>query len=161
MSVNSSSMREVMRFWATGVAIVTVNDGDTAHGMTVNSFTSLSLEPPLVLVALNRRARTHDHVQQSGVFGVTLLAADQQEVSNRFANPQTEASWRFADVETHTLATGAPLLAGGLAYFDCRVVAAHEVGTHTMFVGAVVAAEQGKAGAPLLYFNQSYRELEA
>jgi len=159
MTVDAMTLRAAMRAWATGVTVVTSADGDTPHGMAVSSFTSLSLEPPLVLVSLEKISRTHALVARSGVFGVTILSEDQEEVSNRFANPRTEPGYRFSNLATHTLLTGAPVLSEGLAFFDCRVVATHEAGTHTVFIGEVVAAKRGKPGQPLLYFNQGYRKL--
>jgi flavin reductase (DIM6/NTAB) family NADH-FMN oxidoreductase RutF len=149
-----------MRQWATGVTIVTSTYQGVNHGMTVSSFTSVSLEPPLVLVCLEHMARTHDLVQRSGIFGVTILAGHQEEISNRFAGRETENLDRFENLPTFTLATGAPFLQEGLATFDCRVVAAYEAGTHTIFIGDVVASQVGIGDLqPLVYYNRSYYQL--
>jgi flavin reductase (DIM6/NTAB) family NADH-FMN oxidoreductase RutF len=129
------------------------------HGMTVSSFTSISLEPPYVLVSLARQARTHGLVLHSGAFSVTILAADQQEISDRFAGRTPDDEDRFAGLPTYTLSTGAPLLAGGLAGLDCRVVASQEVGTTTIFIGEVIALSEPASGDPLLYYNRTYQEL--
>ena len=159
MTVSAQQLREVMRAWATGVTIVTAAHEGQTHGMTVSSFTSLSLKPPLVLVSLERGTRTHDLVVQSERFAVTILAHDQQELSNRFANSQTESEYRFGDVATHELVSGAPVLSDGLAFFDCKVTATHDAGTHTVFIGEVLVAETRAPEEPLLYFNQGYRSV--
>jgi flavin reductase (DIM6/NTAB) family NADH-FMN oxidoreductase RutF len=159
--VTPDALRFAMRRWATGVTVVTSSHGANQHGMTVSSFTSLSLEPPLVMVSLEISTRTHDLVQASNCFGVTILAVDQPEISSRFAEPSTESEYRFEGLESFTLETGSPFIEDGLAFFDCRVVGRHDAGTHTVFIGEVVAARQGPEKNPLLYFDQRYRSLTA
>jgi flavin reductase (DIM6/NTAB) family NADH-FMN oxidoreductase RutF len=159
--VTEQQLRESMRYWASGVSIVSSVFEDNSHGMTVSSFTSLSLEPPLVMVALANSTRTYEMVQHSGVFGITLLAQGQQHISNRFAGQHTENKNRFYGLETFTLQTGSPLLTGGIAFLDCKVAAAHPVGANTLFIGEVVASqvsEQAEMLQPLLYFNRGYRK---
>ena len=160
MPAEPLALRRAMRFWASGVTVVSARYQELHHGMTVSSFTSLSLTPPLVMVSLENDTRTRQYVQDSCAFGVTILAEDQEQISNRFAEPKMEASYRFEGLRIHTLETGAPFLSDGLAFFDCRVVASHEAGTHTIYIGEVVAAEVGKGERPLLYFNQGYRRLD-
>ncbi|MEN8240858.1 MAG: flavin reductase family protein [Chloroflexota bacterium] len=155
-------LREAMRFWTSGVAIVGAEFKGIRHGMTVSSFTSLSLEPPLVMVSLQKATRTHDLVIGSQAFGVTILNSDQKEISNRFAGMNTESDDRFVGLETYTLETGSPLLHAGLAFFDCRLVAQHNAGTNTMMIGEVAAAQVHAGGdqiSPLVYFNRDYRNL--
>lgn len=160
MSVDPLSMRNAMRFWATGVAIVTSKKGEEEqHGMTVNSFTSLSLEPPLVLVSLEEGTRTHRYVLHSKVFGVTILAENQRAISTRFASELTESSYRFEGLRTHTLQTGVVFISEGLSFFDCKVVASYPAGTHTVFVGEVLAVDVEHDRQPLLYFNRDYRKI--
>lgn len=159
MSVDAGTLRRAMRLWATGVTIVTAQSDGQKHGMTVSSFTSVALEPPLVLVSLERVTRTHGMVERSGRFGVTILAQDQQEVSDRFGGRITDLDDRFAGLETETLQSGVPFVRGGLAYFDCQVVATHPAGTHTLFIGEVTAARSKRAGNPLVYFNRDYRRI--
>jgi flavin reductase (DIM6/NTAB) family NADH-FMN oxidoreductase RutF len=157
------TLRDVLRFWATGVAIVSSAHAGWAHGMTVNSFTSLSLDPPLVMVSLEKKTRTHDMVQASGSYAVSVLAQSQQQISERFAGRDTEQSNRFKDLETITLETGCPILSGALGFFDCRVVAEHDAGTHTVSIGEVLVAgfpaPNPESTPPLLYFNRDYRHL--
>lgn len=162
MPINAEQLRNAMRFWATGVTIVSANHQGEQHGMTVSSFTSITLTPPLVVVSLERETRTHNLVDASGAFGVTILRAEQQALSDRFAGRETEQDNRFNGLETRTLATGSPFLKDGLACFDCRVTAQHQIGSHTLFIGEVVAAEvnpQANNSRPLLYYNRDYRQL--
>jgi flavin reductase (DIM6/NTAB) family NADH-FMN oxidoreductase RutF len=157
MTLNPEEFRRAMRQWATGVTIVSVAYQGILHGMAVSSFTSLALHPPLVLISLERGTRTHGMLEQAGFFGVTILAQDQWEISDRFAGRHTEHQNRFENVETFTLVSGAPFLTGGLAYFDCRVISSTQAGTHTIFVGDVLATQTVEEGRPLLYYNQAYR----
>lgn len=158
MTVNADELRSAMRHWATGVTVVAVDYNGTRHGMTVSSFTSVSLDPPLVLVSLERGARTHALLEQAGYFGVTVLCSDQDQVSERFAGGVPDGHDRFAGLPTFTLVSGAPLLADGLSYFDCRVVSTYEAGTHTVFIGEVLAVKETPSGSPLLRYNRKYME---
>ena len=151
-----------MRYWATGVTVVSAAHEGEQHGMTVNSFTSISLSPPLVMVSLRRSTRTHDLVQRAGAYGVTLLQQDQQAISDCFAGRDTEIKDRFQGLETFTLDSDSPLIEGGLAFLDCRVVETYQAGTHTLFIAEVMAVKNGtpdEDGNPLLYFNRDYRHL--
>ena len=159
MTVSPDELRYAMRRWTTGVTIVTAQHDGIRHGMTVSTFTSLSLEPPYVMVSLERSTRTHDLVIQSGAFGVTILADNQQPISDSFANSKTELGFRFEGVETFSLMTGAPFIRGGLAFFDCRTIHALDAGTHSVFVGEVVSVKEGGHEPPLVYFYQRYRGL--
>lgn len=160
--VTEKDLRSAMRYWATGVTVVTAAAGVARHGMTVSSFTSLSLNPPLVMVSLEKSTRTHALVMQSNAFGVTVLAEAQESISNRFAGRETEDGDRFENLETFKMTSGSPFLMGGLAFFDCRVVICHDAGTHTVVIGEVVTADVGEFAedhTPLLYYNQNYQRL--
>ena len=158
--VDPEAVRIHMRQWTTGVSIVSSAFGGIRHGMTVSSFTALSLEPPLVLVSLSRLARTYNLVRDSGVFAVTILSHAQQDISERFAGRTSEDLDRFAGLDTFTLRSNAPLLTGGLAFFDCRVVFRQDAGDNTLFIGEVVAAEgYEQAGQPLVYYYRDYHQL--
>jgi flavin reductase (DIM6/NTAB) family NADH-FMN oxidoreductase RutF len=127
--------------------------------MTVSSFTSVSLEPPLIIISLQDTTRTRELVYHAQAFGVTVLSADQKEISERFAGRNPDSPHRMADLETETLVTGAPLIKGGVAYFDCRVRQSIDVGPNTLFVGEVVAARGNGEGQPLVYHARTYRSL--
>ncbi len=161
MAVSPDDLRFAMRQWPSGVTIVSADHDRIAHGMTVSSFAGVSLEPPLVLVSLEQQTRTHALINRSGSYGVTILAADQREISDRFAGRDTETDNRFAGLDTHTLVTGSPFLTGYLACLDCRVVAQAPYGNHTIFIGEVIAVlVDHSQDDPLVYFNQAYRKLQ-
>jgi flavin reductase (DIM6/NTAB) family NADH-FMN oxidoreductase RutF len=160
MSIDPEQLRDAMRLWATGVSIVTAQDGAIQHGMTVNSFISVSLEPPLVLVSLERGRLTHSLAQSSGYFGVSVLSQDFQQVSDLFAGRLGETNDRFAGLTTFSLVSETPLLAGSLASFDCRVVSTCDAGSHTLFIGEVLAVAMGNSSAPLIYYNRDYHALK-
>lgn len=149
-----------MRRWATGVTIVSARDGERQHGMTVNSFISVSLDPPLVLVSLERGRLTHALVQSSGYYGVSILPHGFQTISDLFAGRLGETSDRFAGLSTFNLVSQSPLLSGSLAALDCKVVARYDVGTHTLFIGEVLALGIGKDAPPLIYYNRDYHALK-
>jgi len=159
VSADPDQLRQAMRLWATGVTVVTSLHDGVAHGMTVSSFTSVSLTPPQVLVSLAQNTRTHALTKNSRAFGVTVLAADQQDISDRFAGRAADEGDRLEGLETMTLVTGVPMIKGGLAQFDCRVIATFTSGTHTIFIGEVLAAQGDLRTRPLLYFNRGYQTI--
>jgi flavin reductase (DIM6/NTAB) family NADH-FMN oxidoreductase RutF len=157
--VDSQALRIVMRRWTTGVTILSSFWNAERHGMTVSSFTSISLDPPLVSVSIARDARTFRLIEQSLVFGVTILGDDQAELSDRFAGRVADSEDRFHGVETFTLATGAPFIPGGLAWLDCRVTSQLVAGNNVVYIGSVVAVQSGRDGRPLLYYDRDYHNL--
>lgn len=157
--LSPDALREAMRAWSSGVTIVTaVHKGET-HGMTVSSFTSISVDPPLIIVSLQTDSRTHSLTWRSRAFAVTILSADQQELSDRFAGLVPDEEDRLVGVDTETMITGAPLIKGGLSWFDCRVTQTIPVGTNTLFLAEVVAAQTHGGGRPLMYYDRGYRRL--
>jgi flavin reductase (DIM6/NTAB) family NADH-FMN oxidoreductase RutF len=160
MTVDPEVLRVAMRSWVTGITIVSTSHRGVQHGMTVSSFTSVSLEPPLLMVSLEQSTRTHELVGESGAFGVTILGDHQVWISDRFAGRESESSDRFAGLEVTTLVTGVPFLKDHLACFDCRVVRKLKMGNHTIFIGEVLALDlpDGKS-LPLIYYDRSYRQL--
>src|SRR3990172_6959975 len=119
--LDPEQLRQAMRAWTSGVTIVTASHAGEQHGMTVSSFTSIALEPPLIIISLQTDSRTHNLIAQANTFAVTILADGQQDISDRFAGRLTDVADRLAGIETETLVTGAPFIKGGLAYLDCRV----------------------------------------
>ncbi len=160
MTLNSEDLRAAMRAWSAGVTVVAAAYEGSRHGMTVNSFTSISLEPATITVSLQTSSRTHELVTKSGVFGLTMLSVGQSKISDLFAGRMPEVEDRFADLEVGTLVTGAPLIVGGLAWLDCRVVHSYNAGTNTLFIAEVVAARGNGEGVPLIYHNREYWKLE-
>lgn len=156
----ADQLRAAMRAWTTGVTIVTASWEGERHGMTVSSFSSISLDPPLIGISLQTASRTHDVVVKAGAFGVTILAVDQQELSERFASGQTTMGERLDGLETEMLVTGAPLLKGGLAYLDCRVTQSIPCGSNTLFLAEVMAVRGDDHDEPLVYHDRTYRRLQ-
>ena len=138
---------------------MTIQAGEEQHGLTVSAFASVSPDPPLIAVFVDRRHHAYSLLEQEGaVFAVNVLAQDQQELSDRFAWVKDED--RFSHGAWTTAVTGAPVLADSLAWMDCTIYAAHPAGTHTIYVGEVQACEAPRAdSAPLVYWNRGYREL--
>jgi len=159
MTVDPEALRAVMRHWTTGVTILSARDGTRVHGMTLNSFASVSLHPPLILVCIERVVRTHALVERSRAFALSILCEGQQWISDRFAGRHTENINRFEGLTTHTAVTGAPILVENMGYLDCVVAAAHPVSTHTIFIAEVVAAQVQDGSKPLVYFDRNYHTL--
>ncbi|MBD5634228.1 MAG: flavin reductase family protein [Candidatus Eremiobacteraeota bacterium] len=145
----------MMRRYPTGVTIVTTVLDGQLKGFTANAFSSVSADPPMVLICVNRKARTHPLIAEAGRFCVNILRVEQQSLAERFAS--SEPNDPFV-VTPHAFAsTGAPVLGGVLAYLDCELAEEHSAGTHTIFIGNVVACASYE-GAPLGYFNAGYRD---
>jgi flavin reductase (DIM6/NTAB) family NADH-FMN oxidoreductase RutF len=159
MTFDPEKLRHAMRAWTTGVAIVTSIYEGQQYGMTVNSFTSISLDPPLISVTLKRLTHTHDLVVKSGLFAVTILTSEQKELSERFAGKIASIANRFDSVQIETISLDAPVFKDGMAYFDCRVVSAIPVGENTLFIAEVVDARGEGRGDPLVYHNREYWKL--
>lgn len=159
MTITPEELRKAMRNWATGITIVTAEHEGNSHGMTVSSFTSLSLDPALLSVSLYNTSRTHALVSAAGKFGVTILAADQEDVSNTFAGRVADTEDRFADCEVEYLTSKIPFIKGGLSFLECRVYDTITVGTNTLFIGEIIETKAVEDGNPLLYVNQKYGKL--
>jgi len=154
MTLDPEQLRRAMRAWTTGVTVVTATHEGQRYGMTVNSFTSISLEPPLISVTLRKLTHAHELIEKSGEFAITILSSDQGDLSDRFAGKISEITDRFEGVETERLLLDAPLLKGGTAFFNCRVVNSITVGENTLFIAEVVAAQREGEGDPLVYHNR-------
>ena len=158
-SLDSQALRATMRQWVTGVTVVTSVFENEPSGMTVSSFTSVSVEPPTVLVCVNKQAYTHDIIARSGIYAISLLSAGQEDLSNRFAGLEAGVVDRFEDLEVITAETGAPLLPGAIAWLDCRVTMAVDTSTHTIYIAEVLYAKANADLEPLAYHNRHYRLL--
>lgn len=159
MSVTETRFRHVMGHLAGGVAVVTSRTpGGARCGLTATAVCSVSLDPPLVLVSVDRESRTHEAIEASGLYAVNLLSADQEELAERFATKDPD---KFAGLELRTGSTGAPVLAGCLGYLDCEVARDVPAGDHTLFVGRVedAAIQRDDVGRPLVYHLGRYGTL--
>ncbi len=155
MAIDKGQFRHVLGHFAAGVTVITTRGADGApYGLTATAFTSVSLEPPLILVCVDKKSESHPHFS-SGVFAVNFLGAHQEHLSQHFAKSGGD---KFGQMEYRTGATGAPLLAGTLGYLECRTRHVYEGGDHTIFVGEVVEADVSDV-EPLLYFRGGYRRV--
>jgi len=148
---DSRAYRAVLGRFATGVTVVTCAGADGPIGMTVNSFTSLSLDPPLVMWSPAKSSHRHPHYSAARRFAIHVLKVDQRPLADAFMR-SAEA---FHDVRWRAAADGLPLMEGCLARFECERIAEHDAGDHTIMIGRVTAMEAAE-GAPLLYFKGRY-----
>jgi len=155
MAFDPAKQRKIMGQFATGVTVVTTGGEAGSHGLTANAVASLSLDPPLVLVAVDKRAHSLHYLRANRCFAVNILRLEQEDLSRRFAVPGPKD---FDGLEVVTAETGAPILADCLAYLDCKVADILPGGDHEIFVGEIVAGDF-QAGDPLLYFSGKYRRL--
>lgn len=154
--ITDVEFRQALGTFATGITVAATLDKDgQPHGLTVNSFNSVSLDPPLVLWSLNKQSHQLDVFAQSGFYGISILAEDQMEISNRFAAMIED---RFDGINWQAGGTGAPLLDGALATFDCKVEQIVEGGDHIILIGRVLSVTKRDA-APLLYHEGAYKSL--
>lgn len=152
MSIPKDRFRRLMGCFATGVTVVTTLKHGQLRGLTVNAFSSVSLEPTLVLICIDRKSESFDALRQGKAFAVNFLRSNQVELSELFATKGTE---KFKKIPYRLGEMGMPILDGTLAYAECRVVAEYPGGDHTIFVGEVETAHI-EGGAPLLFFQGSY-----
>ena len=157
MAISPRTFRDAMGQMASGVTIITMRIEGEDHGFTASSFTSLSLDPMLVLVCVVKTQRCHALLQQAGHYAANILAYSQQDLGLRFADPLITD--RFAGIATTRAATGAPILPDSLAWVDCRVRDVLPGGDHSIFVGEVVAGDARSSGAALVYHNRHWERV--
>lgn len=158
MSITTEAFRDALRHFPAGVTLVTTLHAGEWRGMTVSAFASVSPEPPLVMVVIDQAHSLHALLEAGDApFAVNILGEDQQELSHRFAFVHED---RFAVGDWQPALTGAPVLANALVWLDCRPFTQVRAGTHTIFVGEVVASQVNRPNEPpLLYWNRDYRRL--
>jgi flavin reductase len=153
-------MRDMMARFTTGVAVVAARHGPLLAGMTANAIASISVDPPLMMASIARKAETHGAIIGGHAFAISVLSDDQRELAECFAQPTTAAKLTgFCDAAWHEAETGSPILEDALAYFDCRLTARHDGGDHTIFIGEVVAAGFREDAGPLVWYGSRYRGL--
>jgi flavin reductase (DIM6/NTAB) family NADH-FMN oxidoreductase RutF len=160
MAISSEEFRSALSRFPAGVTITTIRAGERIHGLTVSAFASVSADPPLIAVVIDNRHKAHALLEEEGaVFAVNILRQDQAELSNRFAWVKDED--RFHEGDWGEAETGAPVLKDALAWLDCRLHGRHQAGTHTIYVGEVVASAvpDDSEPPPLIYWNRGYRKL--
>lgn len=156
--ISPAALRRVCGLFVTGVTVITTGTGDHATGATVNSFTSVSLEPPLVLFCLHQRSRLHETLTASGAFAVNFLTGPQERVARAFAGRHTAV---FHDVRHHLSSPGVPVLSEALAYLSCRITGTFAAGDHSVILGEVVElGEPRRNREPLIFFQGAFGSLD-
>jgi len=154
----SRDFRSTVGAFATGVTVVTTSGEEHGYGMTANAFSSVSLDPPLILVCVISPSEGVEHMRRNGCFAVNVLAADQEPLSRYFASrDRPRGRDAFADVDHRAGKSGSPILDGAAAYMDCRVHAEHEAGDHQIFIGEVLEIGLAPDCAPLLFHSGRYK----
>jgi flavin reductase (DIM6/NTAB) family NADH-FMN oxidoreductase RutF len=158
---STRDLRNVLGMYATGVTVITTQGVSEPYGMTANSFTGVSLDPPLVLVCAMSQAQGAEIISASGHFAVNVLTAEQETISRFFASRnRPRGPDAFAEIAHRRVITGAPIIDGVAAYLDCSLVAEYEVGDHTIFIGEVLGlGAENSARSPLVFFAGGYRSL--
>jgi flavin reductase len=158
-TLTQAEFRRALGCFATGVTVITVDREGEVHGMTANAFTSVSLDPMLVLVCVDQRARTHAHLHAKKRFGINVLCEDQRAISEYYARAtETHQHAEEAGARFDRTRHGTPVLRGALAYLECRLQSAHDAGDHTIFIAEVEDATV-REGNPLLFFRGKYQEI--
>jgi flavin reductase (DIM6/NTAB) family NADH-FMN oxidoreductase RutF len=155
MPIDEARFRQALGYFASGVTVVTTGHAGELHGMTVSSFSSLSLNPPLVLICIDKSVASNAAILQAGQFVVNILERRQEHISRRFATAESD---KFKGVAWHTGTLGLPVLDRVLAVIECRLYGTADGGDHTIFIGEVIDATV-EDGAPLLYYRRGYHEL--
>lgn len=157
MAISKDEFRAALSRFASGVTVVTTKDSNGhLHGITVSAFCSVSLEPPLILICIEKTAGSHHAFEQAGAFVVNFLREGQQTVSNHFASHLDD---KFSAVEYRAGIGGLPVLTDSLAALECRLVHCYEGGDHTIFVGEIERASVSE-GNPLIYWHSNYRSVK-
>ena len=159
MTIDAESYRRIVGQFATGVTVVTTAVDGRLHGMTANAFTSVSLDPLLLLVCVDKTAHAHAQLDAGGRFAVNILAAEQEELARRFAAHTAPEDGRLQGAAYRLGAHGSPILDGCQAYLECEVADRAVGGDHTIFIGAVLGGEALSDAPPLLFYQGQYRLL--
>lgn len=156
MTIDLQELRRVVGHFATGVTIITTKDkAGTPFGLTANAFTSLSLNPPLVLICIDKAAQCYSCFEESKVFAVNVLGEEQEQIARRFATKGIE---KFTGLKWHRGESGVALLDGAISHIECRIAHNYDGGDHTMYVGKVVHAT-ASGDQPLIFFKGKYHRL--
>jgi flavin reductase (DIM6/NTAB) family NADH-FMN oxidoreductase RutF len=156
MALDPKEQRRILGKFATGVTVASTKVGDETWGMTANAVTSLSLDPPLVILCIQKEGQSRSKFEEGGCFALNILSADQQDISDRFA---FKGPKDFSGLNSITAETGAPILKESLGWVDCKLKEILPGGDHDIFVGEIVAGAAPEEGSPLLYYGGNYAKL--
>jgi flavin reductase len=158
---SATDLRSALGAFATGVTVITTRGETHSCGITANAFTSVSLDPPLVLVCVNSGTAGAEAIEQNRGFAINVLGAHQEPISRYFSSKERPRGARaFDEVEHYTAVTGCPILEGAAAYLDCRLADAHEAGDHVIFIGEVLAIGLADEVEPLLFHGGRYCKVQ-
>lgn len=157
--MDRDTYRSLIGQFATGVTVVTTNVGGRLHGMTANAVCSLSLEPLQLLVCVDRESNCYRQMQRAKAFGLSILASDQEEISNIFARTTAPAADSLLGVAFRLGSLGEPLIENALAHLECRIAERIDGGDHIIVIGDVVAGERVREAEPLLFYGGRYARL--
>ncbi len=158
MAIDNQEFKNALKQWASGVSVVTANSAEGEQGMTATSFTSVSMDPPQILVCINDSAETGVAILEDKKFVVNILTSAQEQVSNQFAGGSSMQE-RFANVAWHKGKLGLPVFDEALASMECTVVQQVRAGTHWIVIGEIQSTQCNEGEEPLLYFNSAYRNV--
>ena len=154
-----ATFRQMVGRFPTGVVVLATRTGEGLHGLTANAFCSVSLEPLLVLVCVDKLARGHERVEQAGAFAISILSDRQEFLAERFAGRAPLINARFDGAPYRQAVTGAPILEGSAAWLDCRLWATYDGGDHSIFVGEALAGGADPTLPPLVFQDSRYTRL--
>jgi flavin reductase (DIM6/NTAB) family NADH-FMN oxidoreductase RutF len=161
MTLDAAHFRQIFGHFATGVTVITTAVDGWLHGMTANAVTSVSLDPLLLLVCVDKTAHAHKQLAKAGRFGVNILADEQEGVSRIFAATAEPEQGQLQGAAYHFGRQGTPVLDGCLAYLECEVSQQVDAGDHTIFLGRVLDGEIERESPPLLFYRGGYRQLDS
>jgi len=157
MAIDNQAFKDTLKLWASGVSVITTNSSEGEQGMTATSFASVSMDPPQILICVNETTETGTAILESKKFAVNILTTEQEQTSNQFAGGSSMIE-RFKNVKWHPGDLDLPIFDESLASIECNVVEQVKAGTHWVIIGEIQHT-QCNEGAPLLYFNSSYRSV--
>ncbi len=159
MALNQDDFKRVLGSFATGVTIVTLKSDEEIHGLTVNAFSSVSLDPPFILVCLKKNSTSHTMMSESTDFVVNILSDKQKDLALNFANPKLGRGERYENVRYEINRRGVPVFTDNLAWLECKTVEQLAGGDHTIFIGRVEDVGFSVNGKPLLYYRSRFHDI--
>lgn len=158
MTVSNDLFRELMRRFAAGVTLVTFSENGKLGGLTVSSFCSLSMDPPLVLICIDREVASHESLEKTATFGVNICNSEQGKIALDFANPNIDKNELVRSLPHRITENGTPLLEGSLAAMECTITEKYDGGDHTIFVGRIEGGNFDEKAKPLVYYSSDLGE---
>ena len=161
MTVSNDLFKELMRRFAAGVTLVTFNENGKLGGLTVSSFCSLSMDPPLVLICIDRKVASHESLEKTATFGVNICNSEQGKIAWDFANPKIDKNELVKSLPHEITDNGTPLLEGCLASMECTTTEKYDGGDHTIFVGKIEEGNFDEDAKPLVYYGSGLGEFKS